>query len=231
MEAILTALLGGLKQLAGGGWFLVPLGFYSLLVHAIIFERAYHLRRSRVIPGPFITSSIYRELEHGRPEIAIRMCERRPGPVTNVLRMGILHRHYDRYRLELVVRFAIQAEKPSLERHLWVLSLMTSIAMYTGLLGTVWGMIRSFGALYDPTMDVGVNTGIASGIAQALITTFVGLLVALPAYIAYNYFRARVDQVLMEMERYGRSLVRFLTTMEPKFLREEEPFEFEFTRE
>ncbi len=228
MGEIVEAVRGGLHQLAGGGWLLIPLTIYSLLVHAIMIERAYNMRRSKLVPGPFITSSIYRELERGRPDIAIRMCERKPGPLTNVLREGILHRHYDRNRLELLVGFAIEAERPHLERYLWVLSLIASIAMYTGLLGTIWGMIRSFGALDQLRGgDSGVATDVAAGISQSLLTTVAGLLVALPAYIAYNYFSDRAKSVLMEMERYGMSLVRFLTTSEYKLFQEEASFDQE----
>ena len=228
MPEILESIRGGFQQLAGGGWLLFPLLTYSLLIHAIIIERAHNMKRSKLVPGPFITSSIYRELEHGRPDIAIRMCERKPGPLTNVLRQGIMHRHYDRKRLELVVRFAIRNETPLLDRYLWVLSLIASIAMYTGLLGTVWGMVRSFGAL-NPVGggDNLVPTDVAAGISQSLITTVGGLLVALPAYIAYNYFSNKADGVKMEMERYGMSLVRFLATGEHRLFQEEASFDHE----
>ena len=72
-------IISGLEQLSGGGILLIPLIGCSICAHAIIMERIYHLRRERVIPSQFVTRSIYHELVQGNPEIAIQMCERRPG--------------------------------------------------------------------------------------------------------------------------------------------------------
>lgn len=222
MEEILKVISIGFKQLSGGGWLLILIALYSLWGQAVIFERSYHLRKKKIIPSAFITRSIYHELERGNPEAAIKMCEKKPGPLTNVIRKGILNRHYDEEGLKLTIKHAIEEEKPLIEKNLWVLKMLSSVSTYTGLLGTVLGIMTSFASInsFVPVRQ-GMSNQFSGGISQALITTVAGLVVALPCYIAYNYFRNRVDGVMREMERHGISLVRFLATDEYKFFHEE----------
>ena len=214
-------IVSGLEQLSGGGILLIPLIGCSICAHAIIMERIYHLRRERVIPSQFVTRSIYHELVQGNPESAIQMCEQRPGPLTNVLRAGIERRDADEETLKRVVRLSISNEKPQLMRYLHILGLLSAVAIYTGLLGTFLGMIISFGNLYEMEGQVGQSSKIAGGISQALITTAAGLMIALPTYVAYYYFNSKAQLFLIELERHGMSLVRFLVAEEHKLFREE----------
>ena len=85
----------------------------------------------------------------GNPDIAIKMCEKSPGPLSNVLRAGIQHRDADEETLKRIVRQAIRAEKPVLTEGLSTLGMLAPVAMFTGLLGTVLGMKGSFGALIE----------------------------------------------------------------------------------
>jgi biopolymer transport protein ExbB len=216
MDQIAHIILSGLGQLSEGGPILIPLVAFSLCSHTIIMERAYHLRRRRIIPSHFVTRSIYHELVEGNPEIAIKMCEKKPGPLTNILRAGIEHRDAGEDTIKRVIRIAITTERRILTRYLNFLGLLASVSLYTGLLGTVVGMIYSFGALY-----VGKPTDIAVGISQALLTTAAGLVVALPAYVANDYFRSKSQNFVTALERHGMSLVRFLTTEEYKLFQGE----------
>jgi len=219
MLEIITIVKGGLERLLGGGWLLIPIFIYSLSTHAIILNRALALRRKKLVPTDVI-SEVYQALTRGGPETAIDFCSRWPGPLTNVMKAGIIHRHYDEERLKLVVKFALDNEKPDIVKYLHILDIVPSVAMSTGLLGTVIGMIKSFGSLYvSPTV-------VAAGISEALITTVAGLTVALPTYIAHNYFSNRVSGILTEIERHSISLVRFLATGEYKLFQEEETFDY-----
>jgi biopolymer transport protein ExbB len=99
---------------------------------------------------------------------------------------------------------AQQIEK-SLGRGLWVLETTVTAAPLLGLLGTIMGMMQSFGligakGLVDPT-------AVTAGVAEALIATALGLFVALVALFAFNYFAKRQSQVHDEMERLGTRLV------------------------
>ena len=220
MGNLIEMIVLGLEQLSGGGILLIPLIGCSICAHAIIMERIYYLRRERIIPSQFVTRSIYHELVQGNPEIAIQMCEKRPGPLTNVLRAGIERREADEETLKRVVRLSINGEKLKLTRYLHILGLLSAVAIYTGLLGTFLGMIISFGNLYEIGGQVGQSSEIAAGISQALITTAAGLMVALPTYVAYYYFNSKAQLFLTELERHGMSLVRFLVAEEHKLFQE-----------
>jgi len=86
-----------------------------------------------------------------------------------------------------------------LERFLNTLGTIASITPLLGLLGTVTGIIKAFNAITQGGM--GDPRMLSGGISEALITTAAGLLVAIPALIAYRYLRGRVDRIVIEMEK------------------------------
>ena len=217
---IADQILQGLERLAGGGYLLALLIFFSIWSHTLIFERAHRLRRKRVIPSAYVTQSIYAELIDGEPETAIQMCERVPSPLTNILKAGISNRSYDEKELKSAVGTAVRLERPPIVRHLKTLAMLSSVSMYTGLLGTVLGMTSSFQALWKGDQSGKHLQDIADGISEALLTTAAGLIVALPTLIAYHYFNRKAKNLLNELERHGMSLIRFLVTEEYKLFQE-----------
>jgi biopolymer transport protein ExbB len=168
-----------------------------------------------------VTRSIYSELVRGNPEVAIKMCEKKPCPLTNILRSGIERRDAGEETLKRVVRLAMHTEKETLTRYLDTLGMLAAVALYTGLLGTIIGLILCFRVLYTEGGQIGSPNDISVGVSQALITTAAGLIVALPAFIAQNYFSVKAQRFLIELERHGMSLVRFLATEEYKLFQEE----------
>lgn len=98
---------------------------------------------------------------------------------------------------EIFNTFAL-LEKPALERYLNFLATVGSNAPFIGLLGTVLGIMKAFNDL--SVAEAGNNQAVMSGIAEALVATAVGLLVAIPAVIAYNYFQKQVKQLLGSIE-------------------------------
>ncbi len=97
---------------------------------------------------------------------------------------------------------AIAEKAPEMERYLGVLATLGTVSPYIGLLGTVLGIIRAFmslGAGGGAQGGAGMNQ-LNAGIAEALIATAAGLFVAIPATIAFNYFRKKVNGLVLEME-------------------------------
>lgn len=99
---------------------------------------------------------------------------------------------------------AVSRELDRLESWLSFLAITSSVAPFLGLLGTVQGVLRSFMALRGQEFVTLQN--IAPGISDALITTVIGLIVAIPAAIFYNHFVARVRDLTSEMDRFGSEL-------------------------
>ncbi len=208
---MLDIIIDGVKQLGEGGFLMIPLLFCSLFAHAIILERFYNLRKEKLVPSRFV-SRIYKVLEHGNPDMALSLCESRPGPLTNILKTGIVNRDLGGKELESVIEFATQPEKKILEKHLRILAFIGGIAILIGLLGTVLGLFMSFSAVFKSGSRPDTTIRIANGVSVALLTTVAGLAVAIPSMIAYSYFISKVDNILNEMTRHSMSIVKFLST-------------------
>ena len=93
----------------------------------------------------------------------------------------------------------------NLERRLSILGIVSYISPMAGLLGTVLGMIKSFKAI--ALQGTGDPNVVANGISEALITTAAGLLIAIPAIIAYNTFNRKVDKIMLEIEKTSTALI------------------------
>jgi biopolymer transport protein ExbB len=95
-----------------------------------------------------------------------------------------------------------------LERYLNTLGTIAAISPLLGLLGTVIGMIQVFSTI--TTQGVGNPAALAGGISQALITTAAGMSVAIPALMAYRYFRGKVNMLVIRMEQQALRMVEVL---------------------
>ena len=100
-----------------------------------------------------------------------------------------------------------ERELAGLRRGLPVLATVASSAPFVGLFGTVGGIITAFQKLADPTKGGGGIGTVSAGIAEALITTAVGLGVAILAVWFYNYFTARLDDITIDIDETASELV------------------------
>ena len=107
-------------------------------------------------------------------------------------------RQKDRANIKERIEEVGRKEAAALERYIPVVGTIASIAPLLGLLGTVGGMIATFAVI--KTQGMGQMGSMAGGISQALITTFAGLCVGIPAVVANRYLLSRVDQLLLRME-------------------------------
>jgi biopolymer transport protein ExbB len=204
-------IIEGIKQLGRGGFLMIPLLFCSLIAHALIFERLYALRREKIIPSRLI-SRIYKMLERGNPDTAIALCESKPGPLTNVIKIGILNRDLEEKELEKVMEFSARPEINRLQKNLRIIAFIGAVAVLIGLFGTVVGLFTSFSAVFKYTTMPDTNAKIAGGVSVALLTTVGGLAVAIPSIIAYAYLTHKVDGMVDEIARHAMSLVRYFTS-------------------
>jgi len=219
MAHFFQSIVGGIKQMGGGGPLLIALLFCSLFSHAIILDRLYYLRRKKMMPRRFI-AKIYRVLEKGNNEMALSLCEARPGPLTRVLKAGINGRNLTKDDLWVVLNVTSRLEEARLQKYLRTLAFLGGVAVIIGLLGTVSGMYISIFNLYridkpDAALEV------ANGVSEALLTTAAGLVVALPAMVGYAFFTAKVKGMVDEMTRHSFSLLRFFTTGKSQLVTQE----------
>jgi biopolymer transport protein ExbB len=175
-----------------------PIIACSIFALGIVVERLWTLQEKRVIP-PDRVQKVRQLLEAGQVTDKVIAALERDSPLGRVLAAGLANRHRSREimmeRLEDTGRHVVH----ELERFLNALGTIASISPLLGLLGTVTGIIKAFNAINAGGM--GDARMLSGGISEALITTAAGLLVAIPALIAYRYLRARVDRIVIEMEK------------------------------
>lgn len=103
----------------------------------------------------------------------------------------------------------ILTERPHLEKNLNFLATVGSNAPFIGLLGTVLGIMKAFNDLSSQQGNSG-NEAVMQGIAHALVATAIGLFVAIPAVIAYNYFQKNVRNILISVETAKQLCIAYI---------------------
>ncbi len=194
-----------------GGIMMWPIVLCSVIALAIVIERFIRFAQVSIDSRKFI-SDIISLVEKGRIQDALSIAEQTPGPIAMVVKAGL--RRYGRSKEEIdeAMRDASIYEIPKLEKNLTGLATIAHISPLMGLLGTVLGMVHTFQVVQaKATTFSPVNPAdLAGGIWEALLTTAAGLFVAIPTYVAYNYFVSRVNNIIVEMERCAVELLMVL---------------------
>lgn len=177
-----------------GGPVMYPLLACSLISVTITLERALFGARERRSRDHDRLDRLADLMAQGRIDEAQRLSEGSNDPVARVVRFALLHRHES---LEAALRLGAGEEVRRMARYLKIHDTIVTLAPLLGILGTVLGIITSF-----DVMGAGVDNPVAvsGGIAEALITTAAGLVVAMLSLIPYNYFSARLERAVSEME-------------------------------
>jgi biopolymer transport protein ExbB len=193
------------ETVKAGGPVMVPIILCSIVALAIIIERFWALRHQRVVPEE-LTDKVWQWVENRTlSDKQIRALEQH-SPLGRILAAGISNRHRDRAVMIEAIEDVGRHVTHDLERYLGMLGTIAGVSPLLGLLGTVTGMIRTFKAI--TVAGVGDPTAMAGGIAEALITTAAGLIIAVPALMAYRYLRGRVDTLVIRMEKESLKLVQ-----------------------
>ena len=181
-------------------WFLIIASFLAV---ALIIERAISLQRRKVMPAHLLDEVL--TMHRGRqatPEMVQKL--ESGSPLGRVLATGLRHALEGREIMKEAMEETGRAVAHDLERYLGALGTLAAVSPLLGLFGTVVGMIEIFGA----TAPAGTNPqALAHGISVALYNTAFGLVVAIPALIAYRIYRSRVDGFLVEMEQQSLRLI------------------------
>lgn len=133
------------------------------------------------------------------------LCRRQPSVMGRILLAAIVNHDRDREELKTIVEDAGRQEVPTLDRYLGMLGTIAAITPLLGLTGTVFGMIRTFGVISEK--GIAHPSQLAGGISEALVTTATGLVIAIPALIFFNYYTAKADRLILEIEKQSYRLV------------------------
>ena len=192
-----------LELLIAGGWVMWPLLACSAIAIAIVLERFWSLRRQTVLPDN-LGDEVRAWATQARLDPAHIQQLRINSPLGELLASALDVRQRPREQIKERVEDVGRHVVHQMERFLNTLGTIAAITPLLGLLGTVFGMIRMFGIL---THGVGDANQLAGGIGEALITTAAGLCVAIPALMFYRYFRGRIAEYVVEMEKQAMSLL------------------------
>ena len=190
-----------------GGYLMAPIIICAIIAMGIILERFWTLRQKRVIPED-LTSQVWSWVKNDQLDQKQIQTLYQGSPLGQILAAGLINRSRDRAVLKDSIEDTGRHVVHELERYVETLGTVAAVTPLLGLLGTVIGMVKVFTAI--TTHGVGNPTVLAGGIAEALITTAAGLTVAIPALIAYRYYRTRVDKLVVDMEKEAIKLVEAL---------------------
>jgi biopolymer transport protein ExbB len=191
--------------ISAGGFTIYILIFCSLISVAVIIERVVYYNRRSQYSRVVILDRIRKELIGNHFLNAIGLCKNIDTPVARVALAGLnLHGHDEKLIANAIER-EITVETIKLERFTGIVGSIGGTAVYIGLLGTVFGIMRAFSDISKAGsggMDV-----VTIGIAEALVCTAAGLLVAIPAVMSYNWFTRKIDNFVVDMELAASELV------------------------
>lgn len=196
--------------LSRGGIVMVPLLLISVLALAVVIERALFLRKKRILK-PHVIKLISRIEQPREAEMALNQLRDEDGPFLNIMRAGLERRGQSKEEMKEAILDQGRQETHTLERGLVILETIAGIAPLLGLLGTVLGMIKVFQVISD--QGLGQTQLLSGGISEALITTVVGLSIAIPTLVAYNYFTHKVERLVLEIEKHSSNLMNRLDRM------------------
>jgi len=187
------------------GWPIWPLIAASIIALALIFERLWSLRTSVVAPPGMVDRVLAQFREHGAtPELLGRTAAQ--GPLGRILAAGLANVKAPRPVMKEAIEEVGRVVTHDLERFLTTLGTIAAMSPLMGLLGTVVGMIEIFGS-QNATGSNPIQ--LAQGISIALYNTAMGIIVAIPSLIFYRHFRAKIDELVVEMEQQAIKLVDF----------------------
>ncbi len=188
------------------GWPIWPLVATSVFGVAIILERLWSLRQSYVIPKNLLKDVKKLIGSEAATKDSVEAL-RANSPLGEIMAAAIENQNSSLEIIKDSIEEAGSLVSYKLERYLGALSTISTVAPLLGLFGTIIGMVELFSSFTSSGHDVAV---FARGISIALYNTAGGIVVAVPAMIAFRYFRSKVDHLVNEMEQHALHLVEIM---------------------
>ena len=197
-----------------------PILIMGIIAAGVMIER-YRSLKLLTSDNAAVRRKVHELLAEDKIEEALALCDREQGPVPAILSAGlrkylVLRRlNYDAARIEEQVVKAMDDYSvhivAALERHLPILATVSSVAPMLGFLGTVQGMIVSFNDIVAQLGETNIVEAAAAGISVALLTTCFGLIIGIPAFIAFNYFSSVINRFVLDVEESATDLIETVT--------------------
>lgn len=188
----------------------------SIVGIAVFVERLWILRKSEIDTDQFIIQ-LRQSIQDGNIVEAVQHCEDAGGSLASIIKAGLLRHNATTERIERSMEAAGRLEISQLERNARVLSIISYVAPLIGLLGTVLGFMQAFSEMRISGMVDITASRIGTALEYALLTTAVGLIVAIPAMIAYNYLVSKIETFVLEIETTSSEIVDMLLAKQEEY--------------
>jgi len=181
-----------------GGIAVYVLLVFSVVSIAVVIEKVFYFRKKSRANREKFMKKIKDEMEHDNLAHALEICEHTDTPYAKVVFDALRVYNQNERAIVNAMERRIAIETKQLERFIGITGTIGSTAVYVGLLGTVFGIMRAFHDI--STSGAGGINVVINGISEALGATALGLCVAVPAVVAYNYFIRKIDHFVVDME-------------------------------
>lgn len=179
-----------------GGWGMYPITFWSIISIGIIVERAIVLYSQASINKNMFLASMQKCILAGDIAKAIKMCSAANAPLARIVQAGLVKVNRPDEEVQAAMDEAALREIPRIAARTGYLALLANLAMLSGLLGTITGLIKAFGAVGGESVDPSQKARIlAEGISEAMNCTAFGLMVALIALMGYAVLNGKTQQL------------------------------------
>lgn len=195
------------------GIFVYPIFLCSIVGLSIFLQKMWILRTNKVLPDVFL-DRLYSYLSKNKFSEALNLASLNNSSIARIAYAALQRNGSPKEDIKESIEEAGRREAIELGRYIEGLGAISNVSTLLGLLGTIAGMIKIFRVISENTIVD--PPSLAGGISEALYTTAFGLLVAIPAFIAYKYLNGRSDEFVNELEDEGRRIMEEMTVPPPQ---------------
>ncbi len=193
-----------------GGWGMWPILFVSVLIVAVIVERAVYLFRASVDKDKLL-ALLKSQVMSGNVQGAIKVCSGNPTPMTRIVQAGLMKFNKSDDEVQAAMDEAALRELPKINQRTPFLAMLSNMAVMLGLLGTIAGMIRSFGSVGNGDAS-NKSTVLAEGIAEALNCTAFGIGTSLLGLLGFSLLQSKTTGVIDDINEVTVQVVNLVTS-------------------
>jgi biopolymer transport protein ExbB len=195
---------GFIELIRKGGIFIYPIFLCSIVALAIFLQKMWVLRRGKILPDNFL-NLLYDYLSRKKYSDAANLSRMNGSSISRIASGALQKVGASKEVIRESIEESGRREATELGRYIEGLGAISNVSTLLGLLGTISGMIKIFRVISEKTIVD--PPSLAGGISEALYTTAFGLLVAIPAFIAYKYLNGRADEFIADLEDEGKRIL------------------------
>jgi len=201
---------------AAGGWGMYPIVLWSIITIGVIVERALYLYGSSINKEVFL-ATMQKCILAGDVAKAVKMCSAANAPLARIVQAGLVKVNRPDEEVQAAMDEAALREVPRIAKNTGYLALLSNLAMLSGLLGTIAGLIKSFGAVGGESVDPSQKARIlAEGISEAMNCTAFGLIVAIPALVAFSALNGKTQHLIDDINETSVSVLNLIVANRDK---------------